>query len=440
MLKRHAILIANSVAYGVTGKNVPATVVNSIIKDFATRLDNLGDFTFETTTIVNENSDEAAHQIRDTIKRVSKTSDILLIYYFGHAVRSPESDDDLYLFFKDSDWLDLPSMLDFRDIVKWLRSYKPPKVVIALDCCYAGVVRNQLRLLDEYGGQYYLMASVTNRGKAEVDYENNRPIGVFSKYLLSGFSNPAARIPLGHDVTFESLFSFVSAKTQSQSQQLPFSVDNGLAREIFFKQVLAPTIAPGIRASVPKKSAYHKLFILSSFFLAKQFDDESSLYSFMSSREPREFLTPVKVNPNTIKYQFMGEDAFFWYVDLCRELGILNSGTPIKLTVLGKSMMRRDGDYFNKGLFDAVKAAWKKHNVDLTDLEQAISVRMRLNGIPTVDSIYFEMYVTKKLRMSKEYFRVLLDLTAYIGALRYSREHTFFLPTISGYKEEEGDY
>jgi hypothetical protein len=438
MLSRHAILIANSIAYGIRSKNIPGTVINSIIQDFSTRLDNLGEYTFETTTVVNETTAKATEKIRVAIKHASKTGDLLVIYYFGHAVRPLNSDTDLYFFFNDSDWLDLPSMLDFSDIVKWLSAYKPNKVVIILDCCYAGAIGSKLRLLEKYNGQYYLMASVTYKNKAEVDYSDDRPVGVFTKHLLSGFANPKARIPLGHDVTFESLFNFAAERTKEQSKQLPIQADNGAGKDVFLRQVLVPTIAPGIRTSVPQKSAYYKLFVLSSFLLMRDFKDEDSLYSFVASREPRQFLTPVKTKPDTIEYRFMGQDSFFWYLDLCRDLGLIREGYPLQLTALGKSMLRRDGSHFNENLFTVVRSIWKEYGIDLSDIEQAIGTRMRNNGIPTTDGIYFELYVTKKLKMSKDYFRVLLDLTAYVGALRYSREHTFFMPTISGDPEREG--
>lgn len=430
-MTRHAILIGNSVSYGITSKNIPATVVNSIVKDFSAKLDNLDEYSFDVTTVVNKSTQEAQQQIRAAIKKASESSELLFIYYFGHAVRSLDGENRLYLFFKDSDWLDLPSMLDFHDVVKWLQAYRPDKVAIVLDCCYAGAVRSKLTLLEQYGGQYYLMASVTNIGQAEVDYGEDQPIGVFTRHLLNGFSESGARATLGTNVTFESLYEFASKKTKNQSSQSPISADNGLARETFFEQRTELSITPAIRNSVPKKSTYHKIYTLISFLSLKPFRDITSLYNFVVTKEPTQFKTPIKVKDNLIEYRVMSEGSFSWYVELCRNLGIIKQGSPLQLTDLGKSMARKQGANFNQGLFDAVKATWKRFSVEISFIEQSIGNRMRNNSVPTIDAVYLELYVNKKMRMSKDYFRVLLDLTAHAGALGYSREHTYFLSNFS---------
>ncbi len=430
-MTRHAILIGNSVSYGITSKNIPATVVNSIVKDFSAKLDNLDEYSFDVTTVVNKSAQEASQQIKEAIKKARESSELLFIYYFGHAVRSLDAENSLYLFFKDSDWLDLPSMLDFNDVVKWLRVYQPEKVVIALDCCYAGAVRNNLNLLDQYGGQYYLMASVANKGQAEVDYGEDQPIGVFTRHLLSGFSESGARAPLGTNVTLESLYEFATKRTRKQSSQLPISAHNGIAKETFFEQRTELSITPAIRNSVPKKSTYHKIYTLITFLSLKSFKDIKSLYNFVAAKEPAQFKTPIKVKDNFIEYRVMSEESFSWYVELCLNLGIIKQGLPLHLTDLGKFMARKQGANFNQGLFDAVKTTWKKFGVEIPFIEQSIGNRMRNNGVPTTDAVYLELYVNKKMRMSKDYFRVLLDLTAHAGALGYSREHTYFLSNFS---------
>lgn len=430
-MTRHAILIGNSVSYGIASKNIPATVVNSIIRDFSAKLDNLDEYSFDVIAVINKSAQEASQQIKDAIKKASESSELLFIYYFGHAVRSLDAENSLYLFFKDSDWLDLPSMLDFNDVVKWLRAYKPEKVAISLDCCYAGSVRNNLNLLEQYGGQYYLMASVTNLGKAEVDYGEDQPIGVFTRHLLNGFSDPGARATLGTNVTFESLYEFAGKRTKRQSSQSPISAHNGIAKETFFEQRTELSITPGIRNSVPKKSTYHKVYTLISFLSLKSFKEIHALYNFVARKEPAQFKTPIKVKDNLIEYRVMSEESFSWYVELCRNLGIIKQGLPLQLTDLGKSMARKQGANFNQGLFSAVKSAWAKFGVEISFIEQSIGNRMKNNGVPTTDAVYLELYVNKKMRMSKDYFRVLLDLTAHAGALGYSREHTYFLSNFS---------
>src|SRR5215213_3938358 len=126
MSDNQAILIANSVSYGDTSKNIPVSVVRAIVSEFSDNLESLGESSFRTVSVINESTDEARRLIRENIKRAS-SSDLLLIYYFGHGVKS--IDDELFLFFKDSEYLELPSMLDFEEITRWLRGYRVPKVI-----------------------------------------------------------------------------------------------------------------------------------------------------------------------------------------------------------------------------------------------------------------------------------------------------------------------
>jgi hypothetical protein len=48
-------------------------------------------------------------------------------------------------------------------------------------------------------------------------------------------------------------------------------------------------------------------------------------------------------------------------------------------------------------------------------------------GIPSGEALWFDMFLSKKLMMSKWLFNELLDLTGYTGAFNLSRERTFFL-------------
>lgn len=427
-MTNYAILIANSVSYGDAGHPIPPVLARTVANEMALRLEELGSMSFRVTTLLNKTTQEASTRVKEALKKAGSKVDQLLIFYFGHAVRPLESREGLYLYFKDSNWLEGPTMLDFGDIARWLQAYKPPRVAVILDCCYAGAVAPQLRILENFGGKYFLMASVSHKGKAQVDYADTEPIGRFSKHILDAFTSPEARTPLSTDVSFQSFFDFAERAVSSSSRQQPFARDGGLGKEVFFEQSLDTKVPSAVRQSVPKKSSYFKLYAILQFVHAHVFPTDHALYKHVEAHTPREFLTPVRVGKNRIEYRPVGEDAFETYLYLARTLGLLRLEPPPSATLLGNSMVSNAGAAFNIKLSEAVQHIWQSRGIQLTDIHNAIGSRLRNNGIPDVDAIYLGLYVTRSLRMSKELFRILLDLTGYVGALRYSRGHTFFLP------------
>ena len=279
---RQAILIANSISYGERSKNISISVIKSLIEGLDSSLSYLGEYSFRVNKVVNETKEGAQRRILNEIRSAGRQGDMVLMYYFGHAVKS--NDEELYLFFKKSKWEELPTMIRVGELVGWLGSYRIPKVIMIFDCCYGGTVAKKLRLLDAYGGEFYLMASVTPREKALVDYKDERPIGVFSKFLMDGFNNPKSRLRPTRDVTFKSMFDFINKKTKKRSKQTPYDVDGGLQSEIFFKQTTKLFIPNGLKTYVPKKSSYKKIFIICTYLLIKTFDNETIFYNFLKEK------------------------------------------------------------------------------------------------------------------------------------------------------------
>lgn len=428
MPDNRAILIGNAVSYGSAAKDVPSSVVRSFIADFVDRLENLGESSFRVTSIINRTRLEARDMIDRAIHQ-ARSSDLLLIYYFGHGVKSPQG--ELFFYFKDSDFLDLASMLAFKtNILTPLVYNRIRKVLIVLDCCYAGIVRHSINDPGDYTGQLYLMASVTHKSKAKIDYGDDRPIGIFSKHVLTSFTDPAARQAYTRTVTPESMFSYAQRKTKENSKQEPFRIDRGLGQERLFEQETTVSIPQALRESVPLKSVYHKIYRLCTLMVSGRFRNSKTFYAFVVRRRPKEFLTPFKVGPETTEYHIMGEAAFNRYLGLCRLLGIVEEMSPPRLSALGKKMIRPDGRKFNSLLYETLTQNWKTlFGIEIQDIEDIVGKRMSSYGIATVDGVYREMYLTKKIIMPRPLFKALLDLTAYVGVLRYSREPTYFLTT-----------
>jgi hypothetical protein len=386
----------------------------------------LGEYSFVCQTIVDHPAQKVRAEAAKAIKQAGRDSGILLLYYFGHGVPSDRGD-DLFLLCKDSDWRDETSMVRLGDLTGWMGSFKVPTVVLMLDCCHAGMISKSLRLLESYGGRYYLMGAVTAKDKALVDYNDTRPLGVFSKFLLSGFSNIGARVTPTRNVTFKSFFGFASSRTQQQSKQVPYSQDGGLAEEVFFKQSSSPNIVDSVRRAAPKKSLYSKLFALGGYLSTKEFTGVDELYALLKRTKPTQFLTPVKTAKETLEYELVSKASFEKYIHICRRLGILSEVGTLTLTPIGKRMFRRDGAQFNVCLYELLTEAWKRFSVSIADLEDVIAERLRRSSIPSGEALWFDMFLSKKLMMPKWLFNELLDLTGYTGALNLSRERTFFL-------------
>jgi hypothetical protein len=285
-------------------------------------------------------------------------------------------------------------MVKLSDIVGFMTAYHLPRAVVMLDCCHSGAASRDLTSFQTYGGNYYFMGAVSAKEKALIDYGDERPLGTFSKYILAGFTNLGAAVTPTRKVTFSSFSGFANIATQKQSNQKPYSQDGGLADQVFFLQAVEPRIFDGVRASVPQKSLYRKIFALGTYLSTKPFDSVAALYKLIEQKQPREFLTPVKSTSDnhSLEYQVVGKATFAKYIQVCRRLGIVIDGETVALSPIGKRMFRRDGAQFNRLLFDLLVNAWKVYGVELSDIVDVIAERLRRSSIPTGNAIWFDMY------------------------------------------------
>jgi hypothetical protein len=425
-MSRKAIIVVNSVTYGDTAKNLPRHVVADIGNQVEARLIGLEpDFRYDAIRIVDQSRAKLREQVRRTIKKAGENEEAVLFYYFGHAVRDVDTE-ALYLFCKDSDRFDPPTMLKFSEIGEWVRIYHVPELVLVFDCCHAGMIASHIRLLDDFDGLFYVMASVNAKEKALVDYGSEQPLGLFTRHFLQAFGDRSARAH-GRDVTFASLFEHVRRSIQRTSKQEPYSIDGGVANNVFFRQTTNPVVLPGINLGAPKKSIYKKLFTIGVTLVNHEFASTRQLHAFLAHRGPQEFLQPVKRPDGAVGYQFVTLESFEGYIYFSRELGMLADGDPVGLTAAGKKMIRNTGARYNIELLELLKAVWARAGLKIEDLEDAIGQRLRGNSIPSIDGIYADLILAKKLFIPKKKFRMLLDLTADVGALEYSSDKTFFL-------------
>lgn len=426
MAQRQAFLIANSVSYGVGSKNVSVNIVRAMMSELAEKLNSLGDYSFDTEILIDKNVSDIRQKALRKIRYCGNNDQMFLFFYFGHAYRA--EDNLLYLFCKDSVDPEEPTMLKLNDIVDWIKKYAVPETVMILDCCHGGTIASQFKILDDIN-KYYLMASVTPKDKALVDFGDSKPFGTFSKYLIDAFGSQRAVDSPGKNVTFKSCYNFAKEMTEKRVNQTPYSSDGGLAESIFFVQKTEPFIRNGFRKDVHIKTSYAKIFCLGNFLLNNEFRDANHFYNFLSRRLPKEFLTPIKNENGDVSYELINQSTFNKYLVICEYLKIIRMNDEIRLTVNGKKMFRNDGKIFNVVLFDIIMQLWNELNISLDDLENAITSILKNGDIPSANTIWLDMYFKKKISINKYYFNLLLDLTSYVGALSYSKEKLFFVST-----------
>jgi hypothetical protein len=78
-------------------------------------------------------------------------------------------------------------------------------------------------------------------------------------------------------------------------------------------------------------------------------------------------------------------------------------------------------------LLELLRRTWAEYGIKLEDIEDSIGQRLRGSAVPDAEAIYADLILAKRLTLSKHKFKVLLDLTAYAGALEVSADKAFFL-------------
>ena len=153
----------------------------------------------------------------------TKSDDILLFYFSGHGV--PDALGDVYLTSSETD-PDFPFLrgFSFTDLTGTIQRSTSTKIVVILDCCYAGsaklslgsedaatvlgtaAIREKTRYLKESEGKYLLAASQAAQeayALAEGDHS------IFTFHLLSGLKGNKKSIDAEGNVTPLSLGRYV---------------------------------------------------------------------------------------------------------------------------------------------------------------------------------------------------------------------------------------
>ncbi|MGO8811725.1 MAG: caspase family protein [Candidatus Sulfotelmatobacter sp.] len=419
-MNRQAILLLNSIGFEPETR-YPRSLLSSIESDLDGNLSRLGDFSFECSSIRDKTADEANRKLKAEIKKCRQNGcDLLLFYYFGHAILSEQ---DLRLFFKDSDATVSPTMLGFKDVVSMITGFGIRRVIFVLDCCYAGAGADHIALQPSRNWEYCLLAAAT--GTAETVASERPSMGIFTSNLVKGFGDKQAAEPGSNEVTFKSIFKFAKEETENTArEQEPYLADGGLGEELFFRQQIAIRVLPYLNDKAPRKSSYHKVYLLATYLSDNKFASLKALYNYAKREDDVAFRTPVRTKRGA-DYIFMSIASFSGYVELLRDLNAL-SNSGLQLNENGRQLVVRKGMKFNETLWALIQDYWKSLGFTVADVLQAITSRVRVGQEPTATAIRLFLFQRNRTRVSPERMRQTLDLAGYVNAIPYCSEKTFY--------------
>jgi hypothetical protein len=84
--------------------------------------------------------------------------------------------------------------------------------------------------------------------------------------------------------------------------------------------------------------------------------------------------------------------------------------------------------HYNGVLAELVEEYWTRNGLQISVFEDAIHLRIRRGDAPSLKRIHRDLTMSCLVGIPKQLFQVLFELTAYVGALNYSAEKTFFPP------------
>jgi len=426
-VSRHAILVANSVTYLDTQRNVTGGLLRRTVSRIADVLESLPpDYRFRIATAIDKTPQEV-RRIADAAAESAKKSDsLLLYYYFGHGALSPDQE----LQFVHPSTRDRETELfQLTEVESALQAAGARKILMILDCCYAGARPK------EFGatlhGQRCLLASTTPTAKAYVHYSNTEPpIGTFSRMLFDGFFTKDASIAATDNrISAESLLRYAKAKTTEITEGVQTPYMHGQLAEPLSEYQPVPEILPGVTRHASVKSGYFKIHIIGRALASRStFPSIASLYKDILKRHRSSFLTPYKKDNGDIEYRPAQASALARYLRFLRALGVIEED-ELRLTKRGRSFVARWTTQYNESILQALDTYLAAHGLTRDGLQDILRGILARRGLPTSSEIVDYLALTgprTSPRMPSSDLRLVLDLLGYVGAVRVAIDRVYF--------------
>ena len=249
-VRRQAIIIANSVAPQLTQPAFRGGVVLRTAQQVGRALEHLpGDYPFDVDLVVDMTAAKARSRVARGSEDCAKSRGLLLVYYFGHA--RLQGDD--VAFAHPSGKKGDRDFLPFEQLLTAISYGGATKVLIILDCCYAGAGAFALARRDF---RYCLMACTTDSSRAWYNDNIERPpIGYFTESILDGLSNQEAAVSATNDsINVMTLFRFAQRITKEKTDGRQDALLIGTLDETLTEYSPVPVIISGVTTDAPAKS------------------------------------------------------------------------------------------------------------------------------------------------------------------------------------------
>ena len=256
--RRYAVLFGNGVFSPDQKTLQPLRCPINDVKDLGNLLASGDHGGYIVTPISDGNHDEIKIAIYKCLVEAAP-DDLVLIYFSGHG--KLDQNGNLYFVTKDTRVEALPpTSVSLEDLRKYIEDSPASKVVVVLDCCFSGAVKNMYKadVSDQASeairglegeGRFYLTASM---GTQLAEEKEGDEYSLLTKHIIEGIKDGSADKNDDGDVSFQELCAYVQKEVPREGKQKPRSWSLDSAGEV----VIAFTGKPACdarRKAVTKK-------------------------------------------------------------------------------------------------------------------------------------------------------------------------------------------
>lgn len=423
-MTRQALLVANSVTYLDTQKNVPGGLVRRTVSRLETLLRGLPDpYMFQVDTAIDDRPTEVRRKALKAAERAAESDSLLLYYYFGHGALSGE----FHLEFvhpgarpRGTERLPLDSVLDL------IAGAGAKKTLMILDCCYSGAFPREFS--PTLHPNKCLLASTVPTARARVHYQNDEPpIGAFTQAIFNGFSSDRACVSAtDNQLTTDSLFRYAKAETGRLTKDLQAPYARGRLAEVLCEYIAVPETLNGLTRDANIKTGYFKVRAIGEVLASgRGFSNAKALYNEILRGANRDaFKTGYKKPNGDTEYRPAQPSVVLRYLRFMRSLGLIER-EDLRLSRRGRQCVKRWKTEYNESMLEVLDGYLERHSVSRPRLEEVLRAILSRRGLPSAGEVV-DYFALVGHRMPGSELRLALDFLGYIGAIRMAREPVYF--------------
>ena len=366
-----------------------------------------------------------AHLI-DKLSEVSSSNseDIFLFYYFGHGYVN--QDKNLCLSFNGFSALNnLSHQFTINQVVDEIKNRGFKKIILILDCCYAGINYNSLN--DNNIELYILSASYNNWST----FDNGG--GTFSKALINVLKDPLVEkyIQQGSeeftlDDWFNGALSFINNQTPTATTNLR---DISIKPHNFLKY-----LSPSFNKKAPIQSVYYKLFLLLTEVIGTNAYSTQIIYTEIIRKRLQSFRIVNNANNQEV---YVSLNKTKEYLETLKNLKLIeqNANQNWLLTSQGIASTRNDGMRYNELLMNNLFNWLAKETLNddsrmnlWKDVRNTFKSLISTFQIPNVINFEKEFFRNSESRtVDRNELKTILQLLSFTEVLKRVDSHTYFI-------------